>query len=115
MSSQQGEGLIEDAFTPTDFREFIDSIQGANVVGNRFLSSMKPQDDPDLVWFTADVESAKHGIAIVEALSERRRELDAHYGWVLASDAALVHQSMRCKNDGGAEWARKWAEGIHDE
>ncbi|KAF3054198.1 hypothetical protein E8E11_012013 [Didymella keratinophila] len=115
MSSQQGEGPMEEVFPATDFREFIDSIQGVNAVGTCILASMKPQDDPNLVSFTADGESAKRGIAIAEALLERRRELDAHYGWVLASDAALVYQSMGGKSGGGAECARQWMQGIHDE
>lgn len=115
MSSQQNKGLIEDAFPPTDFREFIDRIQGAIAVGNRFLNSMKPRDDPDLLSFIADTETAKCAITIAETVLERRRELDVHYGWVLASDAALVYRSMGGKSGGGAEWARQWMQGIHKE
>jgi hypothetical protein len=115
MSSQQNDKPVEEAFPLTDFREFIDSIQGANAVGNRFLISMEPQDDPNLISFTADVEFAQRGIAIAEAMLERRCELDTHYGWVLASDAALVYESMGGRSGQGAEWARQWMQGVHDE
>jgi hypothetical protein len=115
MSSYHFEGSIEEAFPLTDFREFIDSIQGANAVSNRFLASMEPQDDPDFVSFRVCVESAKRGIAVAKTILGRRRELDAHYGWVLAADAALVYASMGGKSDRGAEWARQWSQGIHDE
>ena len=115
MSSYHFEGPIEEAFPPTDFREFINRIQGANAVGNRFLQSMKPQNNADVVSFTVSVESAKRGIAVAKAILERRRELDAHYGWVLATDAALVYASMGGRSDRGAEWARQWMQGIHDE
>lgn len=115
MPSRRNDRQNEEVFPRTDFREFIDSIQGTNAVGNRFLRSTTLQDDPNLVSFTTDVKTARRGVATAEALLERRRELDAHYGWVLASDAALVYESMGGKNGQGAEWARLWMKDIHDE
>lgn len=115
MHSRQSEEPVDEAFLPTDFRQFIDNIQGANTVGNRFLNSMKPRDDPDLISFIADVEFAQRSNAIAEAILERRRELDSHYGWVLASDAALVYESMGGRSDQGAELARQWMQDIYNE
>jgi hypothetical protein len=106
---------MEQAFPPADFREFIDSIQGANDMGNRFLASMELQEIPGLFSFTADVGSAKQGIQIAQAMLQRRRDLDAHYGWVLASDAELVYKSMGGKSDQGEEWARQWMRDVHEE
>lgn len=100
MPSRQNDRQNEEVFPRTDFRESIDGIQGANAVDNGFLRSMTLQDDPDLVSFTIDVKAARRGVATAEALLERRRELDAHYGCVLASDAALVYESM-----GVQEWS----------
>lgn len=94
---------------------FIDSVQGANAIGNRFLKSMAPHRPQGIPSPTIEVESAKRGILIAEALLERRRDLNAHYGWVLASDAALVSRSMGGKRKHGAAWARQWMKSVYDE
>lgn len=115
MSSQKDEKPAVEAFPPTDFREFIDSIQGSNATGKRFLDSMAPYRPDGPMSLIIDVETAQRNLLLAEALLEKRRDLNGHYDWVLASDAALVYKVMGGKSENGAVWARRWMEDIHAE
>lgn len=93
MPSGQNDRRNE-VFRLTEFRGFTDSFQGASALADRFLRILTLQNDSGLVPFTADVNSAGRGVAIAETLLEQRCELDAHCGWKLAADAALVYKFM---------------------
>lgn len=99
----------------TDFREFVDVVLKADTHDNKFIRRMSVARPPDTASSITRKQCAQHSIVIAENLIHRRREIDAHYGWVLASDAELVYKSIGGKSEAGPAWARQWIKRVFDE
>lgn len=115
MAPRDGTNTIENVFRATDFGEFIDSILEANTRGKNFVARITESrfaSDPNA---TMEQHSLHNDLAALKGLLAMRRELDAHYGWVLASDAALIYKSVGGRSEGGAVWAQHWTRRVFEE
>lgn len=113
-SIPQGE-IHKNPFQPSDFEDFIGAVLEVNGQDNRFFQrviSLRSRGD---VSESTQKQSAQQAMVVLEELMEKRRDLNAHYGWVLASDAGLVYKSMGGKSENGASWAKQWMRGVFDE
>lgn len=115
MAFSSCQKTTEDAFPPTHFRAFIDSVLGANAAGKRVIERPALILSSESVPLAAMQHSARQDITTARRLLAERRDLDAHYGWVLASDAELVYKSMGGKSSTGAAWARQWLNKVFEE
>lgn len=114
-SSKVDDGASQPTFPPTDFRDFIDAVLKSNTESGNFIQHYTlPSFRSDRLRET-QMQFAQHGIIAIDELMRQRCDIDAHYGWVLASDAELVYRSMGGKNEGGTVWARQWMRGIFHE
>lgn len=110
------EQSVRDPFPATDFRTFVDSLLEANIAGKRVVEvlALKNSVDMELPMMQQQQYRQEH-VGIVEGLLAERRNLDAHYGWVLASDAQLVYGTMGGTSSDGAVWAKRWIKAIFEE
>ena len=115
MALKDDTNTIENFVPATDFREFIDSILEANTRGKNFIARVTKSRFSSGPSATMDQHTVHGDLAALGSLLAMRRELDAHYGWVLASDAALVYKSMGGRSEGGAVWAQHWTRRVFEE
>lgn len=98
----------------TDFQEFVNCIVETNACGKKIVEQVDSILSTGLVSL-ADVQLKQdYGAMIVRLLGERR-DLNAHYGWVLASDAAPVAKSLGVESPKGTFWAREWMRVLFEE
>ncbi|KAJ8118927.1 hypothetical protein OPT61_g190 [Boeremia exigua] len=104
----------DDTPSSTNFRSFVDRVLEANAAGGRIKHevSIIVLCAPPTVKLQ---QSKRRYSEIINRLLADRRELNAHYGWVLASDARLVYKSMGGQGENGAAWARQWMKAIFRE
>ena len=115
MAPRDGTNTIENVFRATDFGEFIDSILEANTRGKNFVARITESRFASGPNATMEQHTVRNELAALESLLAMRRELDAHYGWVLASDTALIYKSMGGRSESGAVWARHWTRSVFEE
>lgn len=107
----------ENAYPSTDIRDFVDAVLDTNTGSTRLIervASFRTTSRTTVVTLEQQ-NLVRQFLAEFEALKRRRRNLDAHYGWVLASDSELVYRSMGGKSKSGTAWARRWIRGIFEE
>ena len=115
MALKDDTNTIENFVPATDFREFIDSILEANTRGKNFIARVTKSRFASGPSATMDQHTVHGDLAALGSLLAMRRELDAHYGWVLASDTALIYKSMGGRSESGAVWARHWTRSVFEE
>ena len=115
MALKDDTNTIENFVPATDFREFIDSILEANTRGKNFIARVTKSRFASGPNATMEQHTVHGDPAALKGLLAMRRELDAHYGWVLASDTALIYKSMGGRSESGAVWARHWTRSVFEE
>jgi hypothetical protein len=97
---------------PSDFKDLVDCILKLNVASAHTFRQLA-----SLLHRLNDITSGPHEqreiatqiVSSASGLETQYQELDAHYGWVLASDHALVHNVLRSyfgDNEGAERWLR---------
>lgn len=117
MPSKRHDNALDEAFPPTDIREFIDLLLGVMVQSARLverLGSLRTATKDPAVVIERPTQVRKLLLEI-DTLMQQRRDRDAHYGWVLASDSALLYKSFGGKNERGTAWAKQWMRNGFDE
>ena len=115
MALKDDTNTVESVFPATDFREFIDSISEANTRGKNFIARVTKSRFASGPNAAMEQHTVRNDLAALGSLLAMRRELDAHYGWVLASDTALIYKSMGGRSESGVVWAKHWTRSLFED
>jgi hypothetical protein len=116
MLSECCNEVNENAYPSTDFREFIDAILEANAQSAQLIACMtfiRTSKNPSTTTTELQI-STQQGLVELETLMRHRRDLDAHYGWVLATDSGHVCKSLGGSTKAGVDWAKRWMKSVFD-
>ena len=97
---------------PSDFKDLVDCILKLNLASAHIfseLASLQHRLNKISSGPYEQREIATQIVSLGSGLEAQYQELDTHYGWVLASDNALVHkvlQSYFGDNEGAERWLR---------
>jgi hypothetical protein len=87
-----------DCLPPSDFKDLLILLQEHEASLNIFFRSIK----------SATTLFARQDLEIVRNLKQQRNNIDAHYGWALASDSALVARMFQSDDEEEAQsWMRR--------
>jgi pantothenate kinase-related protein Tda10 len=87
-----------DSLPPSDFKDLLLLLQEHEASFNNFLKSIK----------NYTTLFARQDLDIVRNLKQQSNNIDAHYGWALASDSALVARMLRSDEEEEAQsWMRR--------
>lgn len=95
--SHPGNTAATSSLPSTDFRQFIDSILKANATGEKAVKHAVS------IMSQTQLPPAMKGrlrqdyTTTIEKLLRERRDLNGHYGWVLASDSEHVYTTTEGK------------------
>jgi hypothetical protein len=115
-SSNPGNIAATNSCPSTDFQQFIDSILEANATGEKTVKhTVSIMSQTHLPPAMKGRLRQEYKITIEKLLRERR-ELNGHYGWVLASDSELVSTAMGGKDRNEPHQStRQWMKSVFDE
>jgi hypothetical protein len=98
MVSQDSTMHNIDSLPPSDFKDLLLLLQDHEASFNDFLKSIKR----DTTTF------ARQDLDIVRNLKQQNNNIDAHYGWALASDSALAARMFESDDEEEAQtWMRR--------
>jgi hypothetical protein len=98
---------------PSDFRDLVDCILQLNLASTdafHELASLQHRPKELAPGSPERREIATRIVSVASGLESQYQELDAHYGWVLASDHALVNEVLRSyfgRNEKAERWLRR--------
>lgn len=80
----------------SDFKDFIDSMQTLYTTSAKFIRDQKDWEGTSTPSYRSkrQCNTAEQRLDIIKRLEKDFQELDSHYGWVLASDHALVARAI---------------------
>lgn len=94
MSSRSCNDPLDGDLSLSDFRELIDQVLDAITRGDRTVKQVAFLPSPSPTFRNASVHSEQDYCGEIARLLRERRHINAYYGWVLASDTALVAKSL---------------------
>lgn len=115
MSSDIPKDPPESSLSQEDFREFIDSVLEANTTGKRIAEHVNSVLFLNLTSPIAKSKFLQDYTRVVERLLKERRNLNAKYGWVVASSADLVAKAMGRDGSNGTDRTRRWMRTVFEE
>ena len=114
-SSKPGNTAVTDSFPSTDFQQFIDSVLEANATGEETVKHTVSIMSQTHLSLAMKGRLKQDHATIIKKLLRERRELNGHYGWVLASDSGHVYTATRRKGcDEPHRSTRQWMRSVFD-
>jgi hypothetical protein len=87
-----------DSLPPSDFKDLLLLLQEHEASFNDLFKSIKRDD----------TVFARQDLDIIRNLKQQSNNIDAHYGWALASDSALVVRMFKSDDEDQAQtWMRR--------
>lgn len=104
-----------DSFAATDFKDLIDSMQTLETTTKDFIREDHTWEHTDAAPYCSETQwsTVEQRLKIVRRLETEFQELDSHYGWVLASDYALVAKVIAQQAGEGVD-ARDWMKNVYE-
>lgn len=109
---------MSDEYRPSDFKDFIDVALVLTADSACFLENSASFSDCDggaSLQLEPKRKLDEELTNVAKVLLRQHRDLDTHYGWVLASDRACVERAIRehCRVDRGTEaWFEEMLERL---
>lgn len=114
--SHPGNTAATSSFPSTDFRQFIDSILKTNVTGEKAVKHVVSIMSQTQLPPAMKGQLRQDYTTTIEKLLRERRDLNGHYGWVLASDSEHVYTTTGGKGcDELHRSTRQWMRSVFDE